>query len=271
MGMYGLVIQPMWQLGKFLHVPGRMDQVKWHRFYITLAIVVAIILSIFLIPFPRNVRCALHIQPRDAVTVYAEVQGQIADVQQKPGAAVETNDLIVELTNPEMEREIRGIENEKTEYEVRLKTLRSRVTLEPEIAGEIITVEEMILTKTKELTERRADYRRLKIVAPTAGTIISPQLRPGKPSVEGGLPEWSGSPFDPRNAGVMLQPGDIVCQIADAGQVEAVLAIDQADIDLVSTDQEATIVLDAFTNQRLTGTITENLTAGDAEGTRQSW
>ena len=140
---------------------------------------------------------------------------------------------------------------------MQLKTLRSRMTLEPDLAGEIISVEEIIQTKTKDLEERHADYRRLKIVAPLAGTILSPPLRPAKPEVEGGLPEWSGSPFDPWNESVMLQPGDIVCQIADPKQVEAVLAIDQADIDFVSMGQEAAIVLDAFTNQRLTGTIAE--------------
>ena len=113
MGLYGLVIQPMWQLGKFLHVPGRMDQVKWHRFYITLAIVVGIVLGILFIPLPHNVKCGLHVEPRNAVTVYAEVPGQIAKVEQEPGAIVEANQLIVELENPEMERQIRRWKTKK--------------------------------------------------------------------------------------------------------------------------------------------------------------
>ena len=32
MGLFGLIIQPMWKLGKFLHVPGRMHQVKRKKY-----------------------------------------------------------------------------------------------------------------------------------------------------------------------------------------------------------------------------------------------
>ena len=35
MGVFGLVVQPLWQMGKFFYTPGRMHKVKKHRVAIT--------------------------------------------------------------------------------------------------------------------------------------------------------------------------------------------------------------------------------------------
>ena len=47
------------------------------------------------------------------------------------------------------------------------------------------------------------------------------------------MPRWEGTPFDERNRGALLTPTDLICQIGDPQQMEAVLIVDQAYIDLV--------------------------------------
>ena len=46
-------------------------------------------------------------------------------------------------------------------------------------------------------------------------------------------PGWTGSPFDARNSGAYIVERDQFCQIGDAKDFEAVLVVDQTDIDLV--------------------------------------
>ncbi len=61
-----LVVQPLWKVGKFFYIPGRLDKVKRKNVQVTLAVLATVALFVFGLPLPHRVFCALEIKPRDA-------------------------------------------------------------------------------------------------------------------------------------------------------------------------------------------------------------
>ena len=257
MGVFGLVVQPIWQLGKFMHVPGRMDQVKWHRVGITTAIVATIILLIMFAPFPRNVTCPVQVEARADRSVFVQVPGMLAQLYVRPGQHVQQGELIAELKNYDLEMQIERLRNELEQLIQQQQSLTLRRGLDSSVADDIVQINTLILAKRETLNTKLKELERLSVTAPIAGVVFSPPLRHPKPPAEEALGEWTGSPFDPVNAGVYMQARELLCRVGNPDELEAVLAVDQKDIDFVSENQEATIVLDALTDIKITGTIDE--------------
>jgi putative peptide zinc metalloprotease protein len=100
------------------------------------------------------------------------------------------------------------------------------------------------LTSVKEqLAQRKLDREKLRLVAPQAGTVLPPTRVPDQSTPDGGLPVWSGSPFDRENLGATLRTGTKFCQIGDPKRLEARLVIDQADVELVAPGERAAVML----------------------------
>ena len=257
MGLFGLVVQPLWQGAKFLHIPGRMDQVKWPRVFATLAVAGTVIFLIMMIPIPRNVRCSFRVEPLDSAMVYVDEGGHIEKLHVKPGDVVEEGAALATLSSPVLVRTMAEHMREKDAFVATLEGLKRRVPAEPSVSSQIPGVKAAIRGKERELTEQKLKLDRLTIRAPLAGTVLSPPLRPQQPIIEGELPMWSGSLFDEVNQGAHLQPSDVVCQIGDPTQMEAVLAIDQADVDFINVGQEVKMLFDALADEPMIGTIAE--------------
>ena len=65
MGVFGLVVQPLWQMGKFFYTPGRMHKVKKHRVAITAGVIAFVIGGICFVPFEYHIDCAVRVVPRE--------------------------------------------------------------------------------------------------------------------------------------------------------------------------------------------------------------
>ena len=140
-------VQPLWQGGKFLNVPGRMDQVKWPRVYITASIVVAVIAGVLFVPLPRNVKCSLLIQPRDAKPVYVHVPGIVKKVLKRPGDPVMVGDVIMELQNPDLQLEIQRLEAEVELYAAQIESIRLIEFRDPSSGEQLQESEARLKTK----------------------------------------------------------------------------------------------------------------------------
>jgi putative peptide zinc metalloprotease protein len=106
-----------------------------------------------------------------------------------------------------------------------------------------------------QLREREGDRKRLALAAPIGGTVLPPPATPAKEDPTQQLPSWHGTPLEQRNLGSFLQPGVLFCQIGDPQQLEAVLVVDQADIDFLAEDQEVDLKLDELPGRTFHGTI----------------
>ena len=88
-------------------------------------------------------------------------------------------------------------------------------------------------------------------------------MKPKRDLHDGRLPGWTGSPFQKKNQGAFMQESDQFCQIGDADDFEAVLVIDQSDMDLIeeyrrmhnSDFPEVDMKLDAYRWETFSGKI----------------
>jgi putative peptide zinc metalloprotease protein len=248
MGLVGLIVQPLWAAGKFFHMPGRMDQVKWPRVYATVGIVAAVLAGILLIPFPQNVTCSLQVQALKSQPVYVDVPGRLDEILVAPGDSVEEGDVIAQLSSPEVQLEVDRLAAEVKQYKSRIETLSRQRHDDPAAAAAMLEAEAMHNAKLRDLAKRQEDLDRLKVRAPASGILLAPMTVPSRPTPQDQLPRWSGSPFDPRNRGMYVEVSTemALCEIGDPQQMEAVLAIDQADIEFVKIGDDVRIKLESM-------------------------
>jgi len=233
-GFFGLVVQPLWQMARFFYMPGRMHKVKKHRVIASLAVVAGLLAVVIFLPLPHSVKCEFEIQPRNASAVYVEVPGRVEEILVKEGQPVEPGQPLVVFNNPDLELSVLNLAGQLEVTQTRLKTVERERFHSDQSGLQIGQLTELLATATKQLAEQQRELSRLQIAAPVAGVIIPAPPRPAGGDIqEGRLPAWSGSPLDPKNLGAAYPEGELLCRIGDPTDLEALLIVDQADIDLV--------------------------------------
>ncbi len=250
-----MILQPLSKLYKFFRVPGRMEQVKWPHVYVTTAVVGAVLAGILLIPVPHRIGCSLEIRPRDAVSVYVDVPGRLEQVFVQPGKEVEKGMPLAKLSNLDLQLAVADLSGQQSQYRARLSSLQRQRFHSAEAGEEIPQVEETIAALQDQLKKTQSDLTRLQLVAPASGTVIAPPRREKQPRPDGTLRTWEGSLLERRNLGAVLDQSELFCEIGDPRQLEAVLIIDQTDIDLVRQEQSVEIKLESRPTETYAGTI----------------
>lgn len=247
-GLFGLVVQPLWKLGKFFHVPGRMHQVKRNRVLATTAVAAALIAAFCYIPLPYSIKCALEVQPRDAHVVYATVPGTLQQVYVRPGDRVENGAPLAQLQNDDLRLSVHELDRAVQQYETQIRLLKFQASVRgnPDAAGQIPRLQELLTSAREQWQKEQDDLNKLLIKAPTAGTVLPAPVKKLPPNVDGRLPQWSGSLLGPINLGTFVEPNDQFCLIGDPQQYEALLAVDQSDLDYLKPGQRVRVKLDSY-------------------------
>lgn len=247
----GLVVQPLWQLGKFFYVPGRIDRVKKPRLLTSVAVAAVAVIGIFMLPIPHYVRCGLYVQPRGAASVYVESAGELREIHARPGEQVYEGQPIATLDNIDVKLAMVRLEGERQELLSRLASLQQRAYDDDAAMMEIDEVQESVAALDDQLARRQRDLDSLLIKAPSAGVIIPPPTLPKSQDDATRLPTWYGAPFEARNQLAFLTAGVPFCQVGDPTEVEAILAIDQGDIEFVHSGQVVDVFLTPLPGERL--------------------
>jgi len=249
-GFVGLIVQPLWALGKFFWTPGSLNKMKKERLAATIGVIAAAVLFVFVVPLPFSVKCTFEIQPREGHQVYPVVPG-INDVAHvKPGQYIEAGEKIVELTNADLKLQLMDLEGKYKQAEEAYNVLFDQRYADPGAVDQLDSARVVRDSTKQQWEEKRREFEKLTIVAPASGTIIPPPWRLDKMSKsQGKLPTWEGTPFDERNRGALLTPTDLICQIGDPTKMDAVLIIDQAYIDLVREGQKVRVLLEAYSGK----------------------
>jgi putative peptide zinc metalloprotease protein len=262
MGFFGLVVQPLWKLGQFFYMPGRMHKVKKVRAGISLAVVCIAIAAVIFIPLPHSVNCTFEVGPRDAASVYVDVPGQLEELMVSEGEPVSEGQPLVQLDNPELEMRVARTEGQLRATRATLDSKIRERHANPQAGGEIRYLEEMEQTTEQQWREQERELARLSIAAPVAGVVIPAPPRQRREQ-EGMLPSWSGSPLDAKNIGATFAESDLICRVGDPNDLEALLVVDQADIDLVDEatrdgqEPEVELQLDAYAGRTLVSRVVE--------------
>jgi len=252
MSLYGLIVMPFVKVYKFFRVPGRWSKVKKVRMFTSLALLAGLVGGAFFIPFPSSVICNFELQPRGATSVYVEVPGKIEQILVEPGQQVAAGELLVKLRNVDLEIAIARLDGEREVLEKELDTLEQLTFNDDTAILRLDAVRESLTMTNEQLAKRRRDAQRLKIAASTAGTIIPPPAKREPVSEQRvNLASWSGSPLEKVNLGATLSPEEqhnLLCQIGDPNAWDAVLVIDQSDLDLVISGQEVRLMFEESAN-----------------------
>ena len=256
MGVGGLFVMPVWQLFKFLRIPGRLEQVKRVRVAATVGVVLAVLAGVMLIPVPHNVVCSVQIQPRDSATLFVEVPGRLATHPPAIGAEAQAGQTLAQLENEDLRLELLQLESTARDLELQLNNLiYLQRAGDPEAQLQIKQREKELESITEQLKDKRTDVARLQLVSPITGIVLPPEPRKRAPEDDERMAEWYGTPLDEENQGVFLQVGDPFCRVGNPRELEALLVIDEADIDFVREGQRVKIKLDAHTGATLVGQI----------------
>ena len=257
MALYGLVVVPLYKLGKFFYVPGRLEQVKRTRMVGSLAGIAVLVLAVLLVPLPHRIICTLEIQPRDAGLVYVTVPGQLEEIQVKAGQPVEKDQPLAKLQNIELELELADLTGQAGQYRRQLENLAFQRHQDPQAGAQILSIRETLQTIEDQLARKQEDRRRLQLTSPVAGVVFPPPSTPKNQQPENQLPTWSGTPLEDENTGCYLEEGQLLCQVGDPTRMEAVLVIDQADIEFVREGQQVEIKLESQPGETLTHNLVE--------------
>lgn len=255
--LYGLFVQPVWKVAKFFWVPGRVNKVKKARMYATLALLGLLVAGFLLIPLPNRVFCTFEIQPHGASPIYVDVPGELQQVHVRPGQKVDEGTLLAELTNLDVRYEIAELAGQEAQYRAQRDATEMLSLDDPSAGLEINRIESNLESVAEQLAKRRQDLELLQLSAPHRGTVLLPPETPPAPDDGETLPTWSGTPLEPQNLGCTLEEGVMFCQIGDPTKMQAVLVIDQNDIEFIHTDQEVSLKLDSRPGELLPGKITE--------------
>ncbi len=256
-GLVGMIVQPLWATIKFFRTPGRASKMKRNRVIATTVIGSALLAAFAFLPLPFHVDCAMEVQPENAAQVFAMVPGHLVSFNKKPGDYVEAGEPIAQLDNNDVRLQVTKTWGELSTANAKLEALTESQFDDPQALA--------LLQVSKEVAQSKSDlYRKaeeragmLTVRAPVSGTIIPP---PNKPEQKGAaeaeqLPSWSGNPFAPINAQAYFAQSDLLCLIGEPTRMEAVLVVDQADIDLVKLDHEVDMKIESARLDTFSGRI----------------
>jgi putative peptide zinc metalloprotease protein len=254
-GVFGLVVQPLWQLIQFFRTPGRSGKVKKARVAISLAVAAAVIVAVAMIPLPFSVSCPFEVVPRNAAPVYVAVPGRMdAGPNVELLSHVKKGDQLVQLTNLELELEVERLQGEYNAAKDHLDTLERAANKSTQLEGQIPSSKALEEARRLLLERKLEELAKLSIVAPRDGIVLpAPRKAPMKdPRM---LPSWSGSVFDEKNRGSFLKNEDVVCVIGSPEDLEAVLVYDQIDVNLIKPDVPVALMFEANVDRVYHGKI----------------
>lgn len=244
--LFSLVVMPIWQLIKFFYVPGRVEKVNRKRAIASMAGAALVVAALLLVPLPYYVECPFQIQPRGAANVYVDVPGQLQAIHVRPGQKVRAGQPLFTLASNDVELTLARLEGQREQLLSRVDDLRRRQYHETQAASEIAEAEESLRSLELQVEDRRQDIASLNIVAPATGVVIEPPRVPRKMSDRRELPQWHGTPLENRNLHAALDGGVLLCRLGDIHELEAIIDVDQWDVEFVRSEQTVKLKLHAL-------------------------
>ena len=256
----GMFLSPIVSFIKLLTSPFWSRTVNWSRFRIRTLFVFGLLIGGLMIPFPFSVRTPAVIRPEDARSVFVHQEGTLTWAV-APDASVEQDEKLATFQNRSLDRLIVKLEGDVALLEQRLRNFANRRLRDGDTIDALIpATQERLQEKKEELNHRITDRERLTLRAPIAGVVIPPAAvsRPKEQTTESTeLPNWSGSPLDEANLGTTLATGTELCMIGQPDKFEAVVAIDQGDVEFIVPGQTVELLIDHVPNEILTGEIVD--------------
>lgn len=251
-----LIIPPLVSTAKFLGDPIRRRGVQRRRAIGVAALLAVIALGLLLYPFPYSVTAPATVRLKDATPAYVVVPGHVKTAA-KPGAKVGKGNIIAELDDPDVQREIQRLESTRDQQAERVRTLESRRLTSAAAARELPAARATLKDLQARLEQRRRDAKELTIRAAAAGVVFPPPESAALDSPGDPAEKWAGSPLEPHNRGKFLDYGRLVCLIGDPRKLEALLVVSEDDIESVRIGGKVRIQLNSRPGRPIAGEVVD--------------
>ena len=210
-----------------------------------------------------------RIRPKRQVNVSASAMGKITKLAIKEGDRVEVGDFLLQIDPTsyesvvdQLKASIRAAEAtlameqanlRKAEYDLQqaerlhdqnvvseeeLRDARTNVQVARARAS---SAKESLAQHEANLKKARHDLEEVRITAGMTGVITALNVEEGENAI----------------VGTMNNPGTVLLTIADLSEIEAEVEVDETEIVLVRTGQEAEVTLDAYPDSTFRGIVTE--------------
>ena len=242
--IYGLLGMPLIRLYKFFSVPGRLGVVKRVRAVVSFALLAVLIFGIMMVPIPHYVYCSFYTQGANAENVYVDVPGTLTNVLTRENTQVEAGQPIIELYSQDLRVQLASLLTESELALVRRDSLMRTASAEGSQSLGLLSAQAAYKTAFESYRQRFEDLNRMTVRAPVSGLLIAPPLSPPSDRDDKTLEQWVGSPLDAGNLGAALKQSTLVGQIVpDPKKMEAVLAVDQADVEFIKKEQPVELLV----------------------------
>lgn len=252
----GIVWPPVVGFARWTVDPVRRGRFAPLRVVVSLLLVAGALAAIAWIPIPRSISAPVVIEYADAERVYVTVDGALAEAV-PVGAQVRKGARIARLENPKVDLELASLTSQRDAQRLRVANLNARRLQGSTAGAELPAAQAALDDLERRLAQASRDAERLSLVAPRDGTILPAPNVPREPTEPHALPRWIGTPLDAENHGALLSTGTLVCLVGDPDKFEAVLHVDERDVELVRAGQPVAIRLDHLPDSVLVGSIVE--------------
>jgi len=241
--IWSLIGMPVMQLVKFFSVPGRWLAVKRVRLATGVSIMVALAGLLLLFPVPHKVRCSFFVQPAQTGNVFVTVPGFVRQIHVKSGDRVVEGQLLLTLESPDLDKQTENLQGELDIAHARREHYRQSATFDEDSALQLASADASFESAMNRLRQKYLDAERLNIRASRDGVFVADSIRSRPDSkTTGTLVSWHGSPVEPRNHGAWYETQTRIGRVVvDMAKSEAVLAVDQGDIEFIQADQQVSL------------------------------
>jgi putative peptide zinc metalloprotease protein len=265
--LMGMMVAPVAGVWKLWRNPTNRSRLRKPRIALLLCSITAALAVVLYWPIERTVTGPVVFVPAEGQAVYAAMGGRL-EFATTVGTQVSAGEVVARLADPDVELALARQEGEYQVRRVRYEQIQSLRVWDEDSGAEAPTAEAALADAEAQLDERRRQARQLVLTAPVDGVVVAP------PEVhleveDGQLPAWSGSPLDVRNAGCWIEPGTVLCTVANPRQLVALVAIDQVDVPELAVYQKVRILVASSPVRVLKGQVVEVAQRGARRATSQ--
>ena len=267
MSLYGLLVMPLWKIGKFFWTPGRIYKVKKSHFYTSLAGLFALLAVFCFVKFPYSIYAPAVLELRSNSNTTANVLspksgGILSEIYVKEGQRVKAGDPLVSLRNPQLFAELNDLKGQIVETQKEIDSCE-QLGNRQEAVARLQEMRARLVGLNKAVDAVQVDVDRLKLTAPIDGVVVSPYWRMDRDNKFRGtsseLLPWDGTPLLERNIGADMEPGAHICSVGDPKKLEAIIVVDQSKKDDVAKGQRVKIKLTERPSEIYYGEIKEEM------------
>ena len=255
-----MLLVPVYRHSKSLYQRGLGDpnSSRRKRLSMTGGIVAVAVALLFFVPFPQRVWGTLELEPHGVKSVIVDVPGKIRSVARRPGEFVVQGAVLAELENLDFELELTKLDGRVAELETQLAARYEEQHRNPAALQQIPELKESLAAARGARREKQDEAKLMTLAAPRDGVLFpAPENFSKEKTPRGELASWSGLPSDRKNERATLEEGTVFFRIGDSDRWEALIAVDQADIEMLKKDQVVDVKLDELPDVLFQGTITE--------------